>query len=169
MYRRPHQTMKQLGIILWVICAGFLQGCDNDDFTEEEKMDKRITVTFDGDSERIYPWMSFSAYTKNRETLYAVVGSDTMTMNDGLFRIGKGEMGEIHQITLLSRQKGSDWIDVSVTYRKRMDSPSSSDDLKIDMKGYVNNVLRLDTVNIMHAFDKDYKPSAKEYIYTIFF
>lgn len=50
-----------------------------------------------------------------------------------------------------------------------MDSPSPSDDLKIDMKGYVNNVLRLDTVNIMHAFDKDYKPSAKEYIYTIFF
>ena len=136
---------------------------------EEEKIDKRITVIFNGDFERIYPWMSFSAYTENREVLYAVVGNDTMMMRDGLFKIDRGEMGKINQITLLSKQRSSSWIDVSVTYRKRMDSPSLSDDLKIDVKGYVNNALCLDTMNIMHAFDKDYKPSAREYIYQIFF
>lgn len=161
--------MKRLCVIPWIICAGFLQGCDNNDFTEEEMIDKRITVTFDGDYERTYPWMSFSAYTENREVLYAVVGNDTMMMRDGLFKIDRGEMGEINQITLLSRQRGSAWIDVSVTYRKRMDSPSQSDDLRVDVKGYANNVLCLDTTNIMHAFDKAYKPSEKEYIYQIFF
>ena len=161
--------MKLLCVILGLLCVGFLQGCSNDDFMEEEKIDKRITITFDGDFERVYPWMSFVAYTENREVLYAVVGNDTMMMRDGSLRIDRGEMGGINQITLLSKQRSSGWIDVSVTYRKRMDSPSQSDDLKIDVKGYVNDALCLDTINVMHAFDMAYKPSAKEYIYQIFF
>lgn len=160
---------QHLYMLLYLVCISILQSCNSNAFTEEEMVNKRIVITFYGDFERIYPWMSFVAYTKNQETLHVIMDNDSVRMGDGGIQIERGEMGQTKQITLLSKQKLSDWTDVSVTYRKRMDSPSKSDDLKINIKGYVNNNLRLDTTNVMHAYNLNYKPTAKEYIYKIFF
>jgi hypothetical protein len=59
-------------MLLYLVCISILQSCNSNAFTEEEMVNKRIVITFYGDFERIYPWMSFVAYTKNQETLHVI-------------------------------------------------------------------------------------------------
>lgn len=158
--------MKYIPIILLSICCSFLlQGCNKEEIPKTKFVSKKITITFDGNFERVYPWMSFVAYTEDQTPLSVFVGNDLIIQKDGAFEIEKGRMGKLSQITLSVKQRASNWVYISVTYRKRMKSPSQLDDLKINTKRIVDNVLSLDTTHVMHAFDLKDKPSSSEYIY----
>lgn len=158
--------MKYIPIILLSICCSFLlQGCNKEEFPKSKFVSKKITITFDGNFEKVYPWVSFVAYTEDQTPLYVLMGNDSIIQEDGAFEIERGKMGKLSQITLLVKQRASNWVYISTTYRKRMKSPSQLDDLKINTKRFVDNVLSLDTTHVMRAFDIKDKPSRLEYIY----
>ena len=63
-----------------------------------------------------------------------------------------------------------DGICLTVIYRKRMTTaPSDSDNLTVRVRGYIDNVLSLDTVRVMHAFRKEEKIERSDYEFDIIF
>ena len=63
--------------------------------------------------------------------------------------------------------KETEWIYLGVTYRKRMSNPSEADELKIRIKGYINDIQYLDTVQTMRAFRKDEEIDDSDYMYDL--
>lgn len=48
-----------------------------------------------------------------------------------------------------------------------MKNPSETDDLKIRIQGTCNDIQKLDTIHIMHAFRSDEKIDASDYIFNL--
>ena len=92
---------------------------------------------------------------------------DTIIKNDGTFGILKGEIPLSGKIVLYSKMKETEWIYLGVTYRKRMSNPSEADELKIRIKGYINDIQYLDTVQTMRAFRKDEEIDDSDYMYDL--
>lgn len=128
---------------------------------------KKASIYFEGNTEKVFPWVSFVAYTKNQETLFIIQDGDTVIKNDGTFSINRGEIPQSCRVVLYSHIQDTEWIYLGVTYRKRMKNPSDADELKIKIQGYINDILYLDTMQIMRAFRSDEKIDASDYIYKI--
>lgn len=164
--------MKRYYVICVYIIAFLLQSCDNIDIPEKKYTEKKIEIRFEGKKEDVYPWLSFTAYTENHETLYVVQNKDTTINQDGTFYIERGKIPTSGQIVLYSKSWYTGSIHLGVNYRKRKISPSipsKSDELKISVKGYVNNILQLDTVHVMHAFKAEEKISSSNYMFNLNF
>lgn len=156
--------IKTMIICIFVFVA---QSCEKTDVPEIKNAKKMVSVYFDGNTESVSPWVSFVAYTENHEPLYIIQNGDTVIGNKGTFGVEKGELPIPSKVVLFSELKDSEWIYLSVTYRKRMTSPSEVDDLKIKIKGYTNDIQNLDTIHIMRAFRADEKIDESDYIYKL--
>lgn len=167
MKRELKKCIVNTKTILICILVCLFQSCDNTDMPETERVTKKVSVCFEGDPEGTYPWLSFVAYTENHETLYVIQDGDTIIKNDGTFGILKGEIPLSGKIVLYSKMKETEWIYLGVTYRKRMSNPSEADELKIRIKGYINDIQYLDTVQTMRAFRKDEEIGDSDYMYDL--
>lgn len=161
--------MRRVPLVLAYLTALLLPGCTHTDIPEKEYTEKKVAIWFEGNPERTYPWVSFSAYTENHEDLYAIQGNDTTIDLGGTFGILRGGIHAPGPVVLYASSRTMGWIHLGVTYRKRMASPSADDELRVRIKGYVNDVLRLDTTHTMRAFRIEEKPKASEYMYDIHF
>ena len=160
--------MKPLYLVLLIIFFAF-QSCDKTDFTNKEYVEKQLSLNLCGDNEKISPWTTMVAYTGNGSTLYVKQGKDTKVCKDGTFEISKGHCSTSDTITLYLKTRNPDWIHIGITYRKRMKSPSISDDLTIKIKGYVDNIQHIDTTHTIHAFYVDDKITESDYIFKLHF
>lgn len=152
-----------------VICLSFFmfQSCDNSDMPVANSFRKEASIYFEGNTERVFPWVSFVAYTENHEPLYIILNRDTTINNNGVFSISRGKIPQSGKIVLYSDFKGEGWIYLGITYRKRMEKPSKADELRIKIQGYTDEVLNLDTMQTMRAFRSDEKINESNYIYKL--
>lgn len=154
-----------------IVCflAFMLQSCENTDTPETESVRKKVSVYFEGNSEAVFPWVSFVAYTENHQPLYIMQDGDEIIKNDGTFSILRGGLPLSGKVVLYSDLKDAEWIYLGVTYRKRMENPSEADELKIRIQGYVNDIQYLDTMHVMPAFRSDEEIDEVNYIYKLKF
>ncbi len=157
--------MKRYNLLLILIIL--LQSCDGVDINEKEYVEKKIAICFDGNPDKVYPWVSFAAHTEDHESLCIVQDNDTIINKDGTFSIERGKIPTSGQIVLYSKTRESGWIYLGVTYRKRMKTPSYSDELIVRIKGYVNDIQYLDTTHVMHAFNLEENINESDYIYKL--
>ena len=153
-------------MIICILCLMF-QSCEETDVPEMKNIKKMVSVYFDGNSEDVSHWTSFVAYTESHEPLYIIQNGDTIIDNKGTFEIRRDEVPIPGKVVLFSEFKDTGYIYISVTYRKRIKNPSETDDLKIRIQGYCNDILKLDTLHIMNAFRSDEKIDVSDYIYKL--
>lgn len=153
-------------MIICILCLAF-QSCEETDVPEMKNNKKMVSVYFDGNTENVSHWTSFVAYTENHKSLYIIQNGDTIIDNKGTFEIRRDEVPIPGKVVLFSKFKDTEYIHISVTYRKRMKNPSETDDLKIRIQGTCNDIQKLDTIHIMHAFRSDEKIDASDYIFNL--
>lgn len=165
--KKCNMYLVYLKTIIICLLVFVFQSCESSDTPEPKCVRKKIYVYFEGNTEAVFPWVSFVAYTENHQTLYIMQDGDAIIKNDGTFNISRGNIPQSGKIVLYSDLKDSEWIYLGVTYRKRMENPSETDELKIRIQGYVNDIQYLDTMHVMPAFKSDEKIDESDYIYKL--
>lgn len=153
-------------IILCFVISIF-QSCESPETPPIERVRKKISITLEGKTEAVFPWVTVTAYTENQNTLYIIQDDNLMIQKDGGISIEKGEIHPSGKITLYSDIRDKEWIHVGIRFLKLMKNPSETDKLKIRIQAYKNDIQYLDTTRIMSAFRVGEKPSSSEYIYAL--
>lgn len=152
--------------LFFMLASALVASCSSEeDFQPKEPTVKKITVSLVGVEDKYGPWTSFVAYTEHRQALYAIIDGDTVISQNGTLDIPKGQVPS--QLTVYAKSIYPSVIFASVTYRKRMSSPSQADELKVKIEGYVNDIQQLDTMRVMSAFSIEDKPKEKDYMFDV--
>lgn len=154
--------------IVLMLLFFFLQSCSNEDI-QRNFIEKKIEISFEGDSNEVFPWVYFSANTENQSTLYIIKNNDTIISQKGTYSFTGGKMPKECNLVLYSRSVYPEWIHIGVTYRKRMSNPLNIDNLKVVIKGYKDNIQYLDTTHIMPAFNIKDELKSSDYVFTLKF
>lgn len=156
--------------LLSVICL-LSQGCDNGDghSLDMTETQKKVVVSLEGIPEETYPWVSLDGNT-GHVSLYVVQDDNVKFSQDGTFYIPRGQVPPSGKVMMFYKGHNPGTIFFSIRYFKLLKRvPSDKENLTVRVKGYTDNVLRLDTTRVMRAFGKEGKTELSDYTFGLSF